>query len=318
MAYTSTYRKNILSLFGTEMGNKLLLLLDPGCDPTTATGCDMMRACQTLTTLKKDPLNDYTLLYKGEDGIEHQILLNDTSLSSISYDTATSVLTVHSSDSSTKSVSLAPLFTAVNSDSVSLNYSSGVLSAVTIVDSVTAGNSLVINSNGLYAPSIGVDSISGTGTINKVAKFTSETTIGDGLIDDNGTSVRNTGAGNIASNTAFGLDALISNTTGANNTANGNQALRSNTTGGNNTANGLNALYSNTTGANNTALGYNTRSGNFNGSVILGANAIATASNQFVVGSVGTVAGAVGTVATPQSRVWNVVINGVAEQILLA
>ena len=250
------------------------------------------------------------------------------------------------------------------------------------------------------------DSVGGTtgsGTINKVTKFTSETTIGDGLIDDNGTSVNNTGAGNITSNTAFGLDALISNTTGFNNTANGNQALYSNTTGANNTANGFQALFSNTTGSSNTAsglnallsnttgynntangyyalssnsnganntangnqslfsntsgsrntasgvealrnnttgtnntasgyrallsnttgsantaLGYNTNSGNFNGSVILGYDAIATASNQFVVGSTTNIAGAVGTVATAQSRVWNVVINGVAEQILLA
>ena len=103
------------------------------------------------------------------------------------------------------------------------------------------------------------DSVGGTtgsGTINKVTKFTSETTIGDGLIDDNGTSVNNTGAGNITSNTAFGLDALISNTTGSLNTANGNQALQNNTTGGRNTASGYQALFSNTTGANNTANGY--------------------------------------------------------------
>ena len=74
-----------------------------------------------------------------------------------------------------------------------------------------------------------IDNITGNGTINKVTKFTGTNTIGDGLIDDNGTSVNNTGAGNIASNTAFGLDALISNTTGAFNTASGANALQNNT-----------------------------------------------------------------------------------------
>jgi hypothetical protein len=54
------------------------------------------------------------------------------------------------------------------------------------------------------------------------------------------------------------------------------------------------------------------------GSVILGRNATATADNQFVVGSVGTIAGAVTVTAAPQAKVWNVVINGVAQQILLA
>jgi hypothetical protein len=50
----------------------------------------------------------------------------------------------------------------------------------------------------------------------------------------------------------------------------------------------------------------------------LGYDAIATANNQFVVGSVGTVAGTVATATPAQTKVWNVVINGVAQQILLA
>ena len=40
--------------------------------------------------------------------------------------------------------------------------------------------------------------LSGSGTIGKVAKFTATDAIGDGLIDDNGTSVNNTGAGGIS------------------------------------------------------------------------------------------------------------------------
>jgi len=57
-------------------------------------------------------------------------------------------------------------------------------------------------------------------------------------------------------NTATGYEALYHDTTGFDNTANGSQALASNTTGSQNTANGTDALYSNTTGNQNTANGY--------------------------------------------------------------
>ena len=53
-------------------------------------------------------------------------------------------------------------------------------------------------------------------------------------------------------NTATGFQALFSNTTGTFNTATGAVALYSNTTGGANTATGLSALESNTKGNNNT------------------------------------------------------------------
>jgi hypothetical protein len=56
-------------------------------------------------------------------------------------------------------------------------------------------------------------------------------------------------------NTATGVDALFSNTTGANNTANGSGALEANTTASSNTANGAFALFGNTTGGKNTATG---------------------------------------------------------------
>jgi hypothetical protein len=56
-------------------------------------------------------------------------------------------------------------------------------------------------------------------------------------------------------NSAFGVEALESNTTGNRNTAIGGHALKSNTTGGSNTAAGTVALFSNTTGAFNTATG---------------------------------------------------------------
>ncbi|MEP6464729.1 MAG: hypothetical protein ABJB05_00425 [Parafilimonas sp.] len=63
------------------------------------------------------------------------------------------------------------------------------------------------------------------------------------------------GSGNIFSNTAVGISALSSNTTGYNNTANGSSTLQKNTTGYNNTANGSQTLFANTTGSSNTANG---------------------------------------------------------------
>jgi hypothetical protein len=56
-------------------------------------------------------------------------------------------------------------------------------------------------------------------------------------------------------NTAFGSDALQSNTTGFNNTASGEGALSNDTMGENNTATGEGTLFSNTTGGANTATG---------------------------------------------------------------
>jgi len=57
-------------------------------------------------------------------------------------------------------------------------------------------------------------------------------------------------------NTAFGYFALVANTSGADNTAVGSVALGANTTGANNTAFGYEALRANIGGGNNTAIGY--------------------------------------------------------------
>jgi hypothetical protein len=63
------------------------------------------------------------------------------------------------------------------------------------------------------------------------------------------------GGGNVVSNTAYGVNALQANTTGAHNTATGFEALGYNTTGYYNTAAGYHALRANTTGSSNTAAG---------------------------------------------------------------
>ena len=76
-------------------------------------------------------------------------------------------------------------------------------------------------------------------------------------------------------NTAFGLQALGTNTTGDFNTATGVGALLSNATGVSNTANGFEALYFNSTGSYNTAIGVESllvnATGNYNTAIGVGA-----------------------------------------------
>jgi hypothetical protein len=74
------------------------------------------------------------------------------------------------------------------------------------------------------------------------------TAYGTGALQNNNDTVG-------TNNSAFGFDALYSNTTGPHNTASGSGALFSNTIGNGNTASGALALYSNTTGGGNTASG---------------------------------------------------------------
>ena len=109
---------------------------------------------------------------------------------------------------------------------------------------------------------------------------------------------------------------------GDNNIAIGTQTASS-IEGDNNVILGYRAVYMSTDGpaSNNTVLGANAEIGNFNnGCVILGhmATAAGFGSNQFVVGSTTTNAGSVVTETNTSSKVWNVVINGVAHKILLA
>jgi len=85
-------------------------------------------------------------------------------------------------------------------------------------------------------------------------------------------------------NVAVGVLSLNANTTGSSNTAIGRRALQNNTAS-NNVALGQSALFYNTTGSFNTGLGYNAQSGDFSGSLILGAGATATDNGQLVLGS---------------------------------
>jgi hypothetical protein len=74
------------------------------------------------------------------------------------------------------------------------------------------------------------------------------------------------GKSGVQTNTALGVRALYTNTTGSYNTASGYKSLYYNTSGGYNTANGYGALFNNTTGNNNTANGYQSLISNTTGS----------------------------------------------------
>ena len=116
-------------------------------------------------------------------------------------------------------------------------------------------------------------------------------------------------AGNGSQNIAIGVGAQAGSGTPTQNVAVGYQALASNQ-GNENTAVGNSALNGNTTGSRNTAIGWLVNSGNFSGSVIIGAGATATANNQFVVGSPAFNAGLVATETITADRTWLVRING--------
>jgi hypothetical protein len=110
-----------------------------------------------------------------------------------------------------------------------------------------------------------------------------------------GTSAGNPGASTAKANTAIGLFALSSDTTGHPNTAVGFGALSSNTTGASNTAVGYAALFANTTGSDNVALGpvalelLLTGSNNIAVGHSAGYNYASSESNNITIGNTGTV-----------------------------
>ena len=156
-----------------------------------------------------------------------------------------------------------------------------------------------------------------------------------GLIVTDDGSVSSYGKGGQTTNAAFGGTALGANTSGSLNAGFGYASLQFNTTGGSNTSIGFQSGYGNATGSNNTSIGRNANisvanysdntavgafadCGGFSGSVMLGKSAVATANNQFVVGSSTTNAGAVNsTTDVPATFLWTVRINGTNYKILM-
>jgi hypothetical protein len=192
--------------------------------------------------------------------------------------------------------------------------------------SVVVGDGHIVSEDEIVADDLRTSSINGVATSELFPPFVQ--TNADDL------TLWNNGQGGVVSNTTYGESALRSNTTGFGNTALGVSALESNSVGfantaigenallnntsNDNTAVGVNALLNNTIGNSNTAVGINTDSGDFDASIILGQDATATASNQFVTGSVAYPAGAVNVATVTQTQTWDVIINGVPHKILLA
>lgn len=96
----------------------------------------------------------------------------------------------------------------------------------------------------------------------------------------------NTGGG---SNTAIGLYALDSNSTGSGNTAIGANSLRNNTSGNSNIAIGNQSLSSNSTGHNNIGIGYTSLQNNTSGLFAVGIGGYSLSSN--ISGNVNTAVG---------------------------
>ena len=119
-------------------------------------------------------------------------------------------------------------------------------------------------------------------------------------------------------NTAVGQSALGAITNGSENVGIGFAAAGQGAANFGNIAIGSRALWSNLIGDRNTVIGHFAQATDFNECVVLGAFAGATGSNQFVVGSSTANAGSIVTETNTSTKVWNVVINGVAVKILLA
>jgi hypothetical protein len=117
-------------------------------------------------------------------------------------------------------------------------------------------------------------------------------------------------------NTSVGFQSLGASNT-SENTAIGFQTLANNINGNNNVCVGSLAGSSNTIGGSNIVIGRNSQTGNFNGSIIMGMSATATADNQFVVGSATTNAGAVTTEVIVPDTTWTVRINGANYKIAM-
>lgn len=190
----------------------------------------------------------------------------------------------------------------------------------------TGGSNVAIGTNALGSNTTAVDNVAvGNGALISNTTGTNNTAIGNTALASNISGTLNTAVGYGAllfnddtSNTAIGYNALRVSTTGVVNTAIGYNAAPAHTTGIRNVFIGGNSGAFNTTGNNNTVIGNDTSTGNFSSCTILGRGATATANNQFVVGSAGVNAGTVTTETLSSTKTWSVIINGVAQKILLA
>lgn len=206
----------------------------------------------------------------------------------------------------------------------------------------TNDNDLTLWCNG--TGDIDSNTIFGEGVLIGNSTGTNNTAIGKDTMEFNSTGSYNTAVGNSCLglnvsggyNTAIGSGSMSSNTAGFNNTAVGSASLLSCNIGESNTAIGQSSLgdlasgsyntavgadtggFLSTSGSLNSIFGYRATNAGFDGCVVLGAEAAATANNQFVVGSASTNAGTVVAGANTSTAYWTVKINGVDYKILLA
>lgn len=220
------------------------------------------------------------------------------------------------------------------------------------VSNITAFGSNVMenNSTGTFLTGVGYFALQSntTGAQNTGVGYcalyqnttgSNNTALGDRALLTNTTGTQNVGVGVYAGystsngnyNTSVGYSALYSNINGNQNVAVGTNSLYNITSGSNNVGIGWGSSPSSGSATDSVSVGYFVK-GN-TGSIVLGSNASstsgthcvvlgrdasATSSNQFVVGSTTYNAGSVTTESNSSTKVWNVIINGVAQKILLA
>jgi hypothetical protein len=152
-------------------------------------------------------------------------------------------------------------YTGGNYTNVSLTGGSGTGAVATIVVTAGAVAAVTITTAGSNyrlgdVLSATAASIGGTGSGFILTVNTLSTNVRPVGLRVSGINIGR-GGGFVSSNTAVGVDALRSNTTGQSNSAFGVNALLNNTTGNSNVAIGLGGLQSNTNGIDNTCIGVN-------------------------------------------------------------
>jgi hypothetical protein len=181
-----------------------------------------------------------------------------------------------------------PISTAVNNallDKASLNHNHALPNENTSI----GRSSLISVTTGNRNTSVGCDAMEfNTSGINNSA-------FGSPALYQNIDGINNTSVGAWSmifnasgnENTAVGTGGLSNNVTGSNNISIGAASLFNNTTGVNNTCIGTFAAVNNTTGSNNTMVGFGTTtlSSGLSNCIVLGANAVADSSGEFVIGS---------------------------------
>jgi hypothetical protein len=147
------------------------------------------------------------------------------------------------------------------------------LNGATLANAMTLDSSGNVNVAGTYQIA-GTSIFATTNTWSVLQTFSAGLTVSAGTITFD--TVPQTSVGGSTSNTGYGTNALLSNTSGANNTALGIGTLLNNTTGSANTASGSNALQQNTIGINNTAFGVGSLQGNTTGNynTVVGTDAL--------------------------------------------